>query len=219
VPTESLVRFELSNAPATRSDADYTVEIQDSRGEELRNITDHDGDDGITTLTTIVYAETPGTYYVKVRDAGGDDWDLTGSYQLTATLVAVPDADAEPNGNKNEDTNRQLATALTLGTDASGHLAWPDDHDWYRFDATAAGSLRIRLTTQVTTTEVDLNVVVQDARGEDIGNETDHDGSDGLTNVELTVPLPAPGRYFIRIRDAGGDDWDVTNAYTLNAAM
>jgi hypothetical protein len=219
VPSESLLRIELSNAPATRSDADYNFSFMDVRGEELRGETDHDGDDGITTLTSIVYAETPGTYFLRVRDAGGDDWDLAAGYTVTLTLVAVTDGEAEPNGNKNDDTNRQLATALTLGQDATGYLAWPDDHDFYRIDATAAGTLRIRLTTVATSTEIDLNAEVQDARGEDLGSETDHDGSDGMTNVELSVQLPSPGRYFIKIRDAGGDDWDVTNAYTLNASM
>jgi hypothetical protein len=213
VTEETLLRIEATNAPATASAVDLRVAIYDPRNQEVDALTHYDGNDGITNVRTVVYASEPGTYYVMISDHGEEDVDLAAPYQITITPAPVPDAAQEPNGNANDDTNRAQATALASAP-VTGFVASQRDQDWFKVEH-GGGDLRVTVATTATATNVDVRVVIQSADGNEVANETDYDGSDGITRVQVTASAAAAGTYYVIVTDHGDDDWDAENAYTV----
>jgi hypothetical protein len=218
-PGETLIQWKRSSAPATSSNVDYHMEIFPARGDaSLDSVVMGDGSGGITSLKTVVYGADAGSYFARIRDNGDDDYDTTQPYHVTATLIAVPDAQNEPNGNMNGDTNRTLATALPFRTPVRGWIAWRGDQDWYKVQAPAAGRVTIELSTTATSTDVDYRIALADAQGQEIGQEVDGDGSDGITRLRLQAQVPAAGTYFLVVSDNGDENYDYQNGYTLTAS-
>lgn len=214
---EKLVRIELTNAPATTSPVDYRVTIFGSDAQrEVDTLTHYDGADGTTVLAGTYYVETADKMFFRVGDHASDDHDPAGGYRLTVTVVPVPDAEAEPNGNRNDDTNRALAGALTAGTAASGFIAAQHDHDWWKFEVTEETLLRIEATNApATASPVDLRVAIYNPRNEEIDALTHYDGNDGITNVRTVVYAGEPGTYYVMLSDHGEEDVDLAAPYQL----
>jgi hypothetical protein len=209
---ESLVRVEATNAPATRSDVDLRIAVFDSRGNELDSQELFDGDTGLASLRTVVYAAEQGSYYVRVSDHGEDDADSTVPYRVTAATLEVPDADIEPNGNANVDTNRALATPLASGR--RGVVSFRGDEDFWKLEH-PGGPIDLVLAGTAATSEVDFRMRVETVSGDQLAGELDYDGGDGMSRVEVHVPDAPRGTYFIIVTDNGDDEWDLENAYTI----
>lgn len=84
-------------------------------------------------------AQETGTYFIDVRDVGNDDDDDIRNYVVTATLIDQTD-DNEPNDVPAE------ATALVLGTPATGQIASQGDEDWFEVTVPEDQILQIRPT-------------------------------------------------------------------------
>lgn len=219
VTEETLLTVELSNAPATRSPVDHRMEVYGPSGPRIDSRVFHDGDAGIAMLSTTIYAGEAGTYYVRVFDHGDDEHDLEQPYRVTVTMVPVPDADHEPNGNANDDTNRALATPLALGGEpGTGFIGFHQDEDWWKVEVTAAGTVSVTLATTATSSDVDYRLELQDAQGNELAREIDSDGSDGMTRLTVSASVGAAGTYYVRVYDHGNDEWDTDDGYTLTAS-
>ena len=219
VEGETLIEAELSNAPATRSDVDYEMTLLDARGGRLRAERQTNGDSGITVLRTVVYVGEAGPVFVKVNDHGGNDHDGSAAYRVTLTPGAVPDAEQEPNGNGNAETNRALATALPFDAEVTGHIGWHGDEDWFQVAVTEAGALSVQLATAATSSPVDYELTVYDGEGQRLAFERDTNGSDGLTRLTAGVEAVTPGTYYVKVADHGNNEWDLDNSFTLTASQ
>ncbi|MCC6746238.1 MAG: hypothetical protein IT371_01180 [Deltaproteobacteria bacterium] len=149
----------------------------------------------------------PGTYYLIVKDDGDDARDGKNPYELSYTTEADKDA--------NEDNNTQAASKPAAGGPRTGYISCAKDVDF--FDVTVAQDqlLEIKLTTPGPT-PVDLKYVIYDANKQKVGEDAVADGQRAATNLTTVHAMPAPGKYFIAIQDAGDDDSDVAVAYTLS---
>ncbi len=100
------------------------------------------------------------------------------------------------------------ATPLALGRPASGELdnGWGDDHDLFRFELTAARTVRIE-----TSGEADTFGGLYDRHGQRLAAAAD--GGEGA-NFRLVKTL-APGLYFVRVEAEGWTE----GAYSLSAEL
>jgi serine/threonine protein kinase len=232
VASETLIQWELSNAPATRSDVDYWMGLYSSHGDvTVDRVFSSDGSTGRTTLKTVVYAPEAGSYFAQVADWDpvvlrvrltnehiNYDYDTTQPYHITATTIAVPDAQYEPNGNLNDESNRTLATPLGFGRPLQGWIASRGDHDWYKLEVRTAGPVSVDLSTTAMSSDVDYWVSLKDARGQQLATEMHPDGSDGLTRLHLSARVRSAGTYYVIVGDKDDNEYDYQNGYMLTAS-
>jgi hypothetical protein len=127
----SLVALKLTGVPGL----DLRLEVLDERGELLLGVNDSraGGGEAIPNLGL-----TPGSYYVRIRQAGRRPTaDPAHPYLLTVTAAPLaPGEEVEPNNKLT------WATELLPGVEVTGFLGWRRDEDWFRvpLDAVPAGA-------------------------------------------------------------------------------
>ncbi|MBI3958898.1 MAG: PPC domain-containing protein, partial [Chloroflexi bacterium] len=116
-------------------------------------------------------------------------------------------AEAEPNDNFG------LANAISLNSAVSGAINPTRDADWYTFTVERHGELRLQVSGVAA--ELDINLRVWNGNKDVLTNWYAPLAKGGATDA--LVDLPAPGRYYLEVRD-GGDDASSSQPYTLSAA-
>jgi hypothetical protein len=136
-----------NNTPLSPVDLCYDIFRQGS-DVRLGGKCDSDGTDGITELYGTHYLQEPGTYFVEVRDEGGDDEDprLLNNYLLSVELVPDPDT-YEPNNT--------AAEAKEVGGQP-GYISYQGDQDWFKVTTGSDGMILSLGLTNSAQTPVDL---------------------------------------------------------------
>jgi len=145
-----------------------------------------------------------GTYYIKVRQNGGE-----GAYTLRTDfkpISSIQPNDAEPNNTW------QQAKNLNRGATTTGHLGYvyyndTDKEDWYKITVPRDGTIHISWTPFI---NLDLQYTVVYAL--DAGNNLRERGSlwGGKEPGEIVIPDAKPGAYYVKMAQNGGE-----GAYTL----
>lgn len=210
-----LLKVELSNAPATSSSVDYTLEMWNAKDRRrMWRLRDTDGSDGTTVHKTIAYAPADGVYYLRIFDWDNDDYEEKGTYSLKVEVLEDPDT-KEPNNGKNFDSSKAVATPLAKGKSALGFIQYRGDADYYVVEH-KGGELLVSLTNApATTSAADFTVSLHDEKGKRLERVRDTDGSDGTTTLTLKKEVPA-GKYYIKVVDWDGDDFGVTEAFSIS---
>ncbi|MFM7037022.1 MAG: PPC domain-containing protein, partial [Planctomycetaceae bacterium] len=115
-------------------------------------------------------------------------------------------SETEPNSTR-EQASEVPADAGVI----SGVFQSAGDADWFRINAPAAGPLLVQARTRDVSSPCDL---VLEIFKDDGGKLAESDDA-GPRDAELSVQLPAPGNYFVRVTELagrGGPEW----CYALN---
>lgn len=209
-----LLALSLTNAPATSSPVDYTMELWGAEGDDrrwrLRNL---DGSKGTTVTRTVARVEAAGEYFLRIYDWDSDDYDGAKGYTLTASVMDDPDKN-EPNAGSNFDASKAVATKLPAGKSLVGYLQYRGDSDWFALEH-EGGELKVTLTNApATASPVDYTIALHNDKGERLARERDLDGSDGTTTLTLTKELPK-GSYYLRVFDWDNDDFAQDATYSV----
>ena len=212
-----LVELSLTNAPATSSPVDYTLELLDAAGKRVLRISDSSGADGTTKLETRAYLREEGAHKVRVTDHAGDDVDPAG-FKLTVRVLDDPDKN-EPNNGLNLDTNKALATPLKPGEPVKGYIEYRGDADWFKLAGKKNTVLEVELSNApATSSRVDYTLELYAAAGTDRRwRLRDTNGDDGTTVHKTRCYIPEDGDYYLRVYDWGDDDYEVKGAFTITA--
>ena len=114
--------------------------------------------------------------------------------------------ETEPNSTREQATEVPADAGVISGVFQSA-----GDADWFRINAPAAGPLLVQARTRDVSSPCDL---VLEIFKEDGGKLAESDDA-GPRDAELSVQLPAPGNYFIKVTELagrGGPEW----CYALN---
>ena len=162
----------------TTGDTDTVGELQTDDGTVLDKV---DDDSGNNYNFRIVYNVRPGTYYLKVTEAQGND---NGSYVVQATL-ALGQLVADVG-----DT-RETAATLALGTPYPAYIAPIDDVDYFRIVVDESGEL-----TAWTIGDTDTVGELQTDDGTVLGRDDDDSGNNYNFRLVYTVE---PGTYYLKV--------------------
>ena len=163
----------------------------------------------ITDATGTVVGEatppsTPAEDLLPVRFRAADA--EAASIAAVAVTAAAVHSETEPNSSREQ--------AAEVPADAgilSGSFQAPGDVDWFRLNAAAAGPLLVLARTRDVASPCDL---VLELYKEDGGKLAESDDA-GPRDAEISVQLPAPGNYFLKVSELagrGGPEW----CYALN---
>jgi len=143
----------------------------------------------------LFYATAPGsTVFLDVRDAAGARVPFP--YHLEAVHHTIDDP-SEPNDTR--ETAAQVALGAPIqafmfaGHGEKGTIARAAYDDWFSFEA-QGGDLDVRV--QGLPPDVDLNAVLHDGQGAEVGKQPSNMLGGNLT---FTLALPAPGRYTMQL--------------------
>ncbi|MCP5519493.1 MAG: pre-peptidase C-terminal domain-containing protein [Verrucomicrobiales bacterium] len=132
----------------------------------------------------------PGLYRIMLHDRGDDAYGTT-AYTFTATFL--------PAGDPNEPNDRfRDATPLAAVNQARGMIQPAGDVDWYRFDVTDAGPVRVQISQ--TTGWVAQLELYDDSRSR-VANTTARNPGEVLL---LTYNATVPDTYYLLLRDRSG---------------
>ena len=165
---------------------DSVLDVYDADGNPLAGNDDY----GDSTASRLIW-QAPGTgpYHVEVTsfDTG------TGTYTLTITLSDI--TDDHPNSTAN-------ATPVELGAATQGELDYPDDGDFFAFDATEGEFYELDVTLGTLQDSVlDLH-------------DTDGNWLTGLVgNDNVIWQAPSTGGYYVQVNGFG------TGTYTLTITL
>ncbi|MFM7059474.1 MAG: hypothetical protein ACKO2P_21380, partial [Planctomycetota bacterium] len=165
---------------------------------------------------------------VSITDAGGSvigeaTPPATPAEDLLAVSFRAADAEAssiaavavtsspvlpetEPNSTREQATEVPADVGVLSGTFQS-----PGDADWFRVNAAAAGPLLVLARTRDVGSPCDLILEIHKEDGSKLAESDDA----GPRDAELSVQLPAPGNYFLKVSELagrGGPEW----CYALN---
>ncbi|MCK4514613.1 MAG: hypothetical protein KAU31_05105, partial [Spirochaetaceae bacterium] len=214
-----IVRIALDNAPEISSDVDYFVDLYSAREEWLTRLEEWNGDDGTTVLESVAYLPRRGDYYLAVWDNQDDDYEETGEYHLTATVMAEPDIN-EPNNGPNFDSNKLLATPIEIGATTEGMIASRGDVDWYRLSAQKGQTVHVTLdNAPESACDVDYFVAIYTSREEELMRLEEWNGADGTTRLAGSVTFDAGGDYYLAVWDNQDDEYEETSGYSLTTAI
>lgn len=137
-------------------------------------------------------ASANGTYYVRATNAISMAYGATTAYSLTVTVQTCVADTFEP------DDSRAEASSIPVNGEIQAHVACPaGDRDWVRF--TAAAGVTYTLETVGLGVKSDTVLCLYD----NIGTEIACDDEGGVNHgSRLTWQAPAPGEYFVEIRQA-----------------
>ncbi|MEY3175434.1 MAG: hypothetical protein RLZZ436_3348, partial [Planctomycetota bacterium] len=110
-------------------------------------------------------------------------------------------AETEPNSSR-EQAGEVPADAGVI----SGCFQNSGDADWFRINAPAAGPLLVQARTRDVSSPCDLMLEIFKEDGGKLGESDDS----GQRDAELSLQLPAPGNYFIKVTELagrGGPEW------------
>jgi hypothetical protein len=150
----------------------------------------------------VVDLPRPGPYWLEVRD-GNDDARSEQPYTLTLTFTPTADT-GEPNDTL------AAAQSLALGGSLRANILPRHDADWYRVEAPRQGALALHVTGVADTLDVVARVWNADRKALTPWLTPPRKGGDTIAVVDL----PAPGPYWIEVRD-GNNDARSEQPYTL----
>jgi hypothetical protein len=145
-------------------------------------------------------APSTGTYYIETYDRTGVVYSLT-PYTLTTFFTPYEDA-GEPNNNFGS------ATAIGPANRATGLIYPAGDEDWFRFEVSVAGTVRIQVAQ---TDGIEPEVTLFNSSKEQLAWVARRNKGDSAL---LTHTVTSADTYYIRIRDVNGDNYS-TRAYML----
>ena len=145
-----------------------------------------------------------GRYYLEVAD-GSDNGRSTQAYTLLVELTLATDA--------TEDNDIFMkAQPISLGGAVTGSILPTRDHDWYRLDSLAPGTLGVSIVNN----PADLDVVARVWNADkDVACDWQSPPREGGDTV-FECPLKEAGNYYIEVAD-GGDNRSSPAPYTLTA--
>jgi hypothetical protein len=217
----TVVELELSNAPATSSKVDYTLEMYSAAGTgRLWRLYDGNGADGTTVLKTRRYIPEDGTYYLRIFDWGDDEYETKGTFSITMSEIPEPDEN-EPNNGGNLDGNRALAKAIESGKPIEGMIEYQRDEDWFKISVDKGKLIQLELTNAPSASSlVDYTLELYNAtEAGRMRRVYDGNGEDGTTVLKTTSYAPAKGDYFVRVSDWGDDDYEASGKYNLTLTL
>ncbi len=142
---------------------------------------------GGTPLKASLRVENPGRYWVRLHDRGNNGYSME-SYTLTA--VFAPEVDVnEPNDRFSQ------PTVITQINQMSGIVYPHNDWDWYRFDVTESGRIRIQIS-QPEGIYPDLRLY-NDSRVE-IARVHARNANE---SIMLIYDISEPDSYYVSVRD------------------
>ena len=106
--------------------------------EELSQLLSYDALHTQESIETSLWIETPGLYWVRITDRGGNAYSLQ-SYTLTAQFTGKTDV-FEPNDRFRD------ATTIAESNQIKALIYPGNDWDWYRFDVAEAGRIRLQVS-------------------------------------------------------------------------
>ena len=192
-------RFDMSSSGEVRlrttGNLDSYGALYDSSGRQLAT----DDDSGVRFNFRIQRELAAGTYYVRVSEFGRNN---TGAYTLHI------ESEIDTGGGRQTcddhcDTQAE-ATQVALSSQTAGRIDPADDDDYFRFDMSSSGEVRLR-----TTGNLDSYGALYDSSGQQIATDDD---SGVRFNFRIQRELAA-GTYYIRVSEFGRNN---TGAYTLH---
>jgi hypothetical protein len=137
----------------------------------------------------IAAAVHPGDYSLRLvpYDLASGDYEVAVRFYAPCGLVETDDHRDSP----------LCATAIGLGGGQNGQIDGADDEDWFTVVLAAQSSVEIE-----TTGDVDTYGSLYDAAGQRLEIDDD-DGTDGNFRIARTL---GPGRYYVRVERASGED-------------
>jgi hypothetical protein len=157
-------------------------------------------------VTGFVDLAQAGTYYIELRDSYNDQGAI-GPIALKTRFIRAPDQ-YEPNDSPG------LATDLRPGGEIAFNILPRNDADWFRVTVEEPGELAIAVDNGPE--NLDIHFRVMDADQRELLTWVPPYAKGGRT--EGTVDLPAPGSYYIEVRDGANDDRSIRHA-TLSTAF
>jgi hypothetical protein len=149
-------------------------------------------------------AVTPGTYYLRVRAAGGAP--TSGGYLLVARLAPLEaGAELEPNGKA------AMATDLPPGGEAVGYYGWRHDQDWYRVATAGIAEGSVLSADLEPAPGVTASLLVFDSVEQKL-TEARGRKEERVALRSLRVPASEPHLYIVVRADAG---WNADVRYNL----
>ena len=214
--TADILAYSLTMPPGT---PDLVLTLYDSTATTaIVSLSHREGWRGPTLLSRNVRLAEPGDYYLSVRDNLYDDADPGLLYDLAVDCLADPDPN-EPNGNfATTAENLSNATPLPLDTWVSGWIAFHGDEDWYRLSMPQDGLLNLFVRTTAGGMPVDLLCTLLGADGESVKRQFVVAAGTDPTDIAIRVALPS-GVHYLRVEDAGGDNSDLVNSYSVRATF
>ena len=198
-------------ARSAGSELDTVLTLFDEQLNELSF--DDDGGEGLDSRLGYLAPYT-GRYYVLVEGFGNEFGPAADYfYTLSAETGTAPtpfDPTAAPEiapGDEVEGAIRQDDLILLAGEDLYG--------DIYTFEASQGQQIIFDVDAAVAGSELDSVLVVFDA---DLDEVARNDDADDSLDSELRFPVPAPGRYFLLVRDFGGD-FGADYSYTVRVSL
>lgn len=186
------------------SDLDPVLIVSGPDGREVAYRDDMPGGEGDTQLHFTAAAD--GEYRIEVRDvrySGGARHffhlrlalaELASLSTVTLTSDA-PQAEVEPNSDRSEANEVDLATQMLAGV-----LQSKGDIDWFKFTVTEPTPLLVTARTREIGSPTDLVLVLYNADGGKIAENDDA----GPRDAELAFQLPAAGSFFLKVSDIAG---------------
>jgi hypothetical protein len=160
--------------------------------------------------TVIVEASAPGGPAVISNDLLPIRFRAPGAEaDSIASVALVPDAvftETEPNNAKEQAPEVPVDAGVI-----SGCFQTAGDIDWFRITAAAAGPVLVQARTRDVSSPCDLLLEIYKEDGSRLAESDDA----GPRDAELSVQLPAPGNYFVKVAELagrGGPAW----CYALN---
>lgn len=151
-------------------------------------------------VTGFVDLARAGTYYIELRDSYNDQGAI-GPITLKTRFIRAPDQ-YEPNDSPG------IATDLRPGGEIAFNMLPRNDVDWFRVTVEEPGELAIAVDNGPE--NLDIHFRVMDADQKELLTWVPPYAKGGRT--EGTVDLPAPGSYYIEVRDGANDDRSIRHA-------
>ena len=130
---------------------------------------------------------TAQSFFLGVRDQ-----------QRTATAWVRLHISPMPNVIESEPNNEAAsATAAQLGANLHGIINQNGDDDWYIVELKKGNRVEFRAVTRDLGSPADVELVLTDANGKEIGRSDDT----GFDDAQLSLTAPADGNYFLHIRE------------------
>ena len=149
-----------------------------------------------------------GRYYIKVCGDNGYDYS-TGTYKMILSFTSAGENFAEPNNDF------ASAADITIPATIQGQIALNDEKDFFKFQVTDAGTLKMHMTSYMQY----YCVLIYDASGEQVYYSGNNQWNKNLKKLEKdeTADL-APGTYYMLVDGQnyhGGNYHTYTGNYNL----
>ncbi|MCD6413205.1 MAG: carboxypeptidase regulatory-like domain-containing protein [Elusimicrobia bacterium] len=177
---------------------DYNIRLYDSGEVEISSSVST----GTADEQLVKFLDTPATYYVKVEGYNVDAYSSTDTYSLRVSFSPSPTVDTS------YEPNNDFADAygpLSAGTTYYAYIWTVDDSDYYKFYASGAGSVSIKLFSL----PQDYNLYLYDDAQSNLASSLNL----GFTDEIIYYDLLDAGTYYIFVDPQAS--YDTSSAYAL----